>query len=173
MEVMNPEAIDKHKARGSPDIRGGGPQPAGPKRRPESRSPEVTILLINPASGHITAIVVRSRWQSFRDRLGRGWKYLFFALGLHSPVAGHPLPAFLLLLPVTGDPVAAGEADPPDAAHPEKIIAVVIKGPVAGNPLRAGLFGLLLGGQFVYRLRRVLCPAPGPLLAGAPPRPRS
>src|SRR5260370_36235382 len=97
MEVMNPEAIDKHKARGSPDIRGGGPQPAGPKRRPESRSAEVTILLINPASGHITAIVVRSRWQSFRDRLRRGRKYLFFALGLDSAVVMRPLAACVLV----------------------------------------------------------------------------
>src|SRR6185503_15181124 len=64
-----------------------------------------------------------------------------------------PLPILCRFLPVTRHPVLAGRRSPPGTADPEEVLALVVPGPVAANPIHIPL-RFLLGRHLIERRGR-------------------
>ena len=60
------------------------------------------------------------------------------------------------LRPVSGNPPLTGRNDSPDTADPVEILALIVPGPVAGNPLHVFTFRRVFRRDFLNRLGRPL-----------------
>src|SRR5262249_51429406 len=129
-----PEALDEDEANRRPDEVGRHPDPAGPERQPEPRPPEIAPVIPHPVPRHVGGILLRRRrrWTTL-DVLRRRWEILDLLGILGRPEAAHPLPSLIDLLPMAGHPGAARRGIAPKAADPDKVAAVIIPGPIAGN----------------------------------------
>src|SRR5262249_61415122 len=76
--------------------------------------------------------------------------------GVFCPIAGHPLPSTLYLIPAARDPASARRHGPVGSRYPKKIIPVAVPGPVARNPDDIVALRLLVGRDLVDRRRGVL-----------------
>jgi hypothetical protein len=92
--------------------------------------------------------------------IGRGLfgRSLALALSDGNPGAGNPLVASFALVPVAGHPLSALGRIAPNAADPDKVLAVVVVVPVAGNPLDIGPGRLVVRREFLDRLVMVSIP---------------
>src|SRR5262249_4903723 len=59
-----------------------------------------------------------------------------------------PLVTLVGLVPIPGHPGLVGRDGPPKPAHPDEIRALVVPGPIAGNPGNVVALRLLIRGDF-------------------------
>src|SRR5262249_12540757 len=129
------------------------PAPVLPEGDPETGPPPEAGLPVDPATGNVGAVLVRGGRRGARvERRRRRRDVLRLFLVVRRPEPGDPLPAALDLLPVAGQPVALRGRPPPEAAHPDEVVLLVVVAPVAGDP--EGAFRLLLGRHFRHRVGR-------------------
>jgi hypothetical protein len=130
-----PITIYEHVAARGPDVAGRYPNPSWPADNPVAWLPQITRFTVNPGSGHPDMVIGRLRRLRtvFQGRRRFGEIDRFFLL-LVGPVARHPLPLVVDLIPITGDPLPAGRHHPPETGDPQKFVFVVIPMPVTGDP---------------------------------------
>src|SRR5438132_13198391 len=97
---------------------------------PKSRPPHVSVILVNPAAGHIRGR--RSGGRRGRPLVeggGRRRHDLQVGLAAGQPQPRNPLPTALNLLPVAGNPLPIGRNRPPNPAYPNEIGLVWVPRP--------------------------------------------
>src|SRR5262249_3755923 len=72
------------------------------------------------------------------------------------PEPAGPLPAVAALAPRPRDPGPPWRGDAPEAAHPEEAFLVLVPLPVSGNPLDVLAFRLLIPGELLDLVWRLL-----------------
>jgi hypothetical protein len=90
-------------------------------------------------------------------RFGRRFLDVFDLLHVGcGPKAAGPLPTIVNLGPITDHPPAALRDFAPNAADPDKVVALVVPLPVAGDPLDIVALGPLIGRELFDGLGRFL-----------------
>src|SRR5437870_6869733 len=134
---------------------GGYPDPARPVVAPEARPPGIARFPINPVPRNEAAGRRRRGHRGTRiDRVRRRRIICQLLLVALRPESGNPLPATIDRGPTPRYPLPARWRQPPEAAHPQEIVAIIIPGPVAWNPLNVSL-GFLVGGHLIQKRRRL------------------
>jgi len=133
------------------------PHPVGIGFIPVTRLPSIFAVLPRPVARGPEIVFPRggTRRACIKRRGGFRQKLDLLLLGI-GPEAWHPLETSVGLLPFAGNPIAARRHIAPHATHPQKIFALAIPHPIAGNPLNVLPLGLLLRRQFIDRCRRLL-----------------
>ncbi len=134
-ELEVPVAGNEYAAARCPDIVGRHPDPLVVTRRPVSRPPGVTSVAVFPAAVHPEVLVGRggtgrSSLQALR-RLGQVFDLI--VLG-RSPEPRRPLMSVGNVLPIAGNPAPVRRRDSVDSGDPNEVFALVVPGPVPGDP---------------------------------------
>src|SRR5438046_9878328 len=126
---------------------GGNPDPARSVVAPEARPPGIARFPINPVPRNEAAGRRRRGHRGTRiDRVRRRriiCQLLLVALRRES---GNTLPAAIDCGPAPRYPLPSRRRQPPEAAHPQEIVALILPAPVTWHPLNVSL-GSLRSGQ--------------------------
>jgi hypothetical protein len=156
-DAVIPVSVDIEATGWRPNVPRGNPDPVLASGTPITGPPTIATRVKYPAAGQPEMVIRRrlaigSRFQALR------WSRQIVQLfgGLARPETGNPLVTALGLHPVSGNPPLTGRNDSPDTANPVEIFAIIVPGPVAGNPLHVFTFRCVFRRDFLNRLGRPL-----------------
>src|SRR6185436_11741017 len=126
------EAGNEDVAARCPDPMDRGPNPVRPRNGPVSWLPSIAGV-VNIVAGNPKIVVARLRTaRAVFERFWRGFGNICHLLVLGgSPESRSPLESASCWAPVAGHPSLSGRNIAPHSADPQKIVAVVIPGPIA------------------------------------------
>jgi hypothetical protein len=156
-DAVIPVSVDIEATGGRPNVPRGNPNPVLASGTPIARPPAIVTRVEYPATGQPKMVIRRrlaigSRVQALR----RSRQIVQLFGGLARPETGNPLRTAFGFRPISGNPSLIRRNDSPDTANPIEILALIVPGPVAGNPLHIFTFRYVFRRDFLNRLGRPL-----------------
>src|SRR5262249_29314219 len=147
-----PVAVNEDVPGRRPLIVGRDPDPVRVGGRPETGPPDVANFPPDPAAGD-PDLVLRGGLGGRPGLQGLRRRRQVLDLGYfrRGPIPRDPLVTLVSLVPIPGYPGLVGWDGSPEPAPPEKLFALVVPGPVAGNPGNVVALRLLIWGDFFNR----------------------